>query len=128
MKHIESDEQIKFFAWTSYQRHGDGLLRDYVYSVPNALPRGGKSAMLQMLQLKREGLTKGTPDIECAIAVKPYTGLHIEMKKPKGVPSDVSEEQHKQMKMLTRCGRRCVVAYGFDEARDALLNYLKGAQ
>ena len=82
--------------------------------------------MLQMLQLKREGLTKGIPDIECAIAVKPYTGLHIELKKPDGKPSDVSKEQHEKMAMLTKNGRRCVVAYGADEAWDALMNYLKG--
>src|ERR1700761_7584250 len=101
MKHVESAEQVQFFARCAYQRWGDGYLRDYVWSVPNALPYGGRHAMLQMLQLKREGLTKGIPDIECAIAVKPYTGLHIELKKPNGKPSDVWEEQIDTMKMLT---------------------------
>lgn len=83
--------------------------------------------MLQMLQLKREGLTKGVPDIECMVAVPPYTGLHIELKKPDGVPSDVTTEQKSMMARLTKCGRKCVVAYGADEAWNALMSYLKMA-
>ena len=127
MRHLESEEQQKFFARAAYHRYNEGYLREYMWSVPNALGASGKRAMLQMLRLRREGLTPGQPDIECAIAVPPYTGLHIELKKPDGKPSDVSDAQKKQMAMLTRCGRRCVVAYGADEAWDATMNYLKGA-
>jgi hypothetical protein len=124
VKHVESDEQVAFFKRCSYRKYSDGTLRDYIFSVPNALPRGGKAAMLQMLQLKREGLTKGIPDIECFEAVKPYTGLHIEMKKPDGKPGDVTDEQRTLMKRLTACGRKCVVAYGADHAWKELCNYL----
>jgi hypothetical protein len=92
--------------------------------VPNALPYGGKRAMLQMLRLRAAGLTAGVPDIECAVAQPPYTGLHIELKRPDGRPSDVKPEQHAVMRMLTDCGRKCVEAFGWEEAWKELCLYL----
>lgn len=123
--HPESVEQVEFIKKCSYHRYGDGVVRDYIFSVPNALPYGGKRAMLQMMQLKREGLTKGVPDLEVFIPIKPYTGLHIEMKRRNGVPSDVTVEQKEMMARMSSCGRKCVVAYGADEAWNALMGYLK---
>lgn len=102
-----------------------GTLRDYIYSVPNALPYGGKQAMLQMLQLKREGLTPGVPDVECMVAIPPYTGMHIEMKRKNGKPSDVTDEQSKLMARLKKCGRHCVVAFGEEHAWQELTSYLQ---
>lgn len=124
MRFVEHDEQVAFFRRAAYRKYGDGTVRDYIYAVPNALGRGGKAAMLQMLRLKAEGLTKGTPDVECMVAVKPYTGLHIEMKKPDGTPSDIKPWQTTMMARLTKCGRKCVVAYGQDQAWKALTDYL----
>jgi len=124
VRHIESEEQVKLFRHASYYKYLDGKLRDYLFAVPNALPYSGKQAMLQMMQLKREGLTKGIPDIECFVAHGGYTGLHIELKKPKGVPSDVTKEQHEKMALLTKCGRKCVIAFGYEQAWKMLLNYL----
>lgn len=125
MKHIESDEQVAFFKRAAYVRFRDGTVRDYIYAVVNALPYGGKTGMLQMLQLKREGLTKGVPDIECMVSMPPYSGLHIEMKKPKGVPSDVKPEQKEMMARLDKCGRKTVIAYGQEEAWKYLMDYLE---
>lgn len=125
MKHTESEAQVDVFKRASYRRYRDGTVRDYIYAVVNTLPRSGKRAMLQMLQLKMEGLTKGVPDIECMVAIAPYTGLHIELKKPDGVPSDVTVEQKEMMARMISCGRKCVVAYGADEAWNALMSYLK---
>jgi hypothetical protein len=125
-KHVEHDNQVEFFRRCSYQKYGEGTLRDYVFAVPNALPYGGKQAMLQMLRLRAEGLTKGIPDIECFIPIPPYTGLHIEMKKPRpeGKPSDVTPEQHQKMALLTSQQRKCVVAFGWEEAWRELRAYL----
>jgi hypothetical protein len=61
------------------------------------------------------------------VAVAPYTGLHIEMKKSKkdgGRPSDVKPAQAEMMARLTKCGRKCTVAFGADEAWAHLLEYL----
>lgn len=124
MRYLEHEAQVKFFRLASYRRYGDGIVRDYIYAVPNGGTRGGKQAMRAAVRRKAEGLTAGVPDIECMVARPPYTGLHIEMKRPDGVPSDVSDDQLKMMRRLIACGRRCVVAYGCDQAWAALCEYL----
>lgn len=80
--------------------------------------------MLAGLRRKAEGVTPGVPDIECMVAVPPYTGLHIEMKRKDGKPSDVSAEQKTMMARLVACGRKCVVGFGCDDAWQHLTDYL----
>lgn len=58
------------------------------------------------------------------VAIPPHTGLHIEMKRKDGVPSDVSDAQKKMMARLTKCGRACVVAFGEEQAWKYLCDYL----
>lgn len=80
--------------------------------------------MLAGVRRKAEGLTAGVPDIECMVAMAPFTGLHIEMKRADGKPSDVSAAQKEVMARLTACGRKCTVAFGADEAWKQLTTYL----
>jgi hypothetical protein len=80
--------------------------------------------MLAGMRRKAEGVTPGVPDIECMVSVAPHTGLHIEMKRKDGKPSDVSEAQTKMMFRLESCGRKCVVAYGAEQAWTELCKYL----
>lgn len=108
----------------SYRKYGSGSVRDFCYAVPNAGTRGDKRALLAGVRRKAEGVTAGVPDIECFIAVPPYTGLHIEMKRKDGTASDVSASQREMIKRLEKCGRRCVVAFGHDHAWVALCKYL----
>ena len=65
------------------------------------------------------------PDIECFVPMAPYTGLHIEMKRVDGVPSDVSKAQREVMARLESQGRKCVVAFGVLDAWVKLCEYLK---
>ena len=120
----ESAEQIALFRLASYRKYKDGHLRDYIYAVPNAGTRGGKRAMPAGVRRKAEGVTAGVPDVECMVPVGDYTGLHIEMKRANGTPSDVSTAQKTMMTRLTKCGRLCVVGYGCDDAWKKLCNYL----
>jgi len=60
------------------------------------------------------------------VAVPPYTGCHIELKRLDGVPSDVSHAQKDMMKRLESCGRKCYVAYGAGDAFEKLWAYLNG--
>jgi hypothetical protein len=73
---------------------------------------------------KAEGVTAGVPDIECMVPMAPYTGLHIELKRADGKPSDVSTEQRKMISRLNDCGRKAEVAYGCDDAWKILCGYL----
>jgi hypothetical protein len=128
MIYHESREQQDFFRRANLRRYLSGTLRDYVYAVPNGGTTGGRRALIAGIRRRAEGLTEGVPDIECMVAVAPYTGLHIEMKKSKkdgGKPSDVAPKQKDMMARLTKCGRKCTVAFGADEAWAQLLEYLK---
>lgn len=58
------------------------------------------------------------------VAAENYHGLHIEMKRKDGKPSDVTIAQKEMMVRLTTCGRKCVVAYGCDDAWKHLCDYL----
>jgi len=128
LKYAESIEQQGFFARAAKRPYGYEMLSDYCYAVPNGGTSGGRRAMLAGVRRKAEGVTAGVPDIECMIAVSPYTGLHIEMKKENGVPSDVTLAQQLMMARLTGCGRKCVVAFGAAQAWTELCKYLGFAE
>jgi hypothetical protein len=123
-KFAEHTEQVALFRLLEKIPYRGGKLRDFCYAVPNGGTTGGRSALLAGARRKAEGVTAGVPDIECMIAVPPYSGLHIEMKKADGVPSDVSEAQHRMIDRLRSCGRKCEVAFGAAQAWKILAEYL----
>jgi hypothetical protein len=124
VKYDESSEQIAFFRRMAYRKYLGGALRDFCYAIPNGGTVGGRRAIIAGVRRKAEGVSAGVPDVECMVAVPPYTGLHIEMKRKDGKPSDVSESQNKMMERLTQCGRKCVVCFGEEHAWKELTTYL----
>lgn len=125
MTYAESLEQQALFRRMAYTRYLAGTLRDYCFAVPNAGTTGGRRALIAGVRRKAEGVTAGVPDVECMVAIPPYTGMHIEMKQSKGKPSDVTSEQRTLMARLKICGRHCVVAFGADKAWQELTSYLQ---
>lgn len=124
MRHLESKEQIKFFTALEKITFQGRTLREYFYAVPNAGMFGGKSGLRAGARRKAEGVTAGVPDIESPLARQGFTGLHIEMKRKDGVPSDVSDAQEKMIALLRAEGRRCEVAFGCNEALDIAIDYV----
>lgn len=124
MKYDESSEQIALFRRAAYRKYGTETVRDVIYAVPNAGTRGGKRAMLAGVRRKAEGVTPGVPDVECMVSSDGYSGLHIEMKKKDGKPSDVTDSQTKMMARLVKHGRKCVVCFGEEHAWKELTSYL----
>ena len=62
-------------------------------------------------------------DIFLPHPVEKYSGLFIEMKFGK---NRLTKEQKEWIDRLTQAGYKCAVCYSFEEARDNILNYLKG--
>jgi hypothetical protein len=127
VRFLEHDEQVALFRLAAYRKYPTGsptTVRDFIFAVGNAGTAGGRRALLAGVRRKAEGVTAGVPDVECFVAVHPHTGLHIEMKRKDGKPSDVTDAQEKMMVRLTKCGRKCVVAYGCDDAWKELTSYL----
>jgi VRR-NUC domain len=124
VRYAEHDEQVALFRLAAYRKYGDGTLREYIYAVGNAGTVGGRRALIAGVRRKAEGVTAGVPDVECMVAAQGYHGLHIEMKRKDGKPSDVTDAQKKMIARLIKCGRKCVVAYGCDDAWKELTSYL----
>lgn len=123
-KYAESEEQIAFFKLLCGVPYRGLTLREFFYAVPNAGTRGGRRAMLQAMRRVQEGLSKGVPDVECPVAVAPFTGLHIEFKRKDGKPSDTSKEQREWIARLRELGRKVEVAYGCEDAWRIAAEYL----
>jgi hypothetical protein len=79
--------------------------------------------------MKRQGLRNGIPDLFLAVARAKggmvYHGLYLEMKTPKGRPSSDQLEMHA---LLAKEGYMVVVAKSFDEAVNAIVDYLGGSR
>ena len=76
--------------------------------------------------LKAQGVKPGVPDICLPVPRGKFTALYIEMKRRKH--AEISEAQRGWIEALNRVGNRAVVCYGWDEAREALIEYLKGVE
>jgi hypothetical protein len=77
----------------------------------------------QAVKAKRAGMKKGYPDISLDVARGGYNGLRIELKKKTGT---VSPEQKKWILWLSEQGYFAIVCRGEDEAKQVLINYLRG--
>ena len=75
-----------------------------------------------MNNLKASGLVPGVSDLFLMIPKDGWHGLFIEMKVRGG---KLSDSQKEFMGLATLMGYQAVVCYGFDEAKDAITNYLQ---
>ena len=119
---LESQEQEALVAWARIhqRRHPELALLHAVlnggYWLPPALARA----------MRRRGLLAGIPDLYLPVARCGQHGLYLELKRRKGgVVSDAQREIHDSLRGQ---GYRVVVARGWEEARDALVEYLGGEQ
>ena len=117
----ESVEQQNLFRWAavSAAARWPKEMR-MLYHVPNE----GKRSRATGARLKAEGLRAGVPDINLDVARGEYHGLRIEMKRRRG--GRVSPEQAAWLEALREQGYAAVVAYGWEEAADAIEKYLRG--
>lgn len=124
MRQLESIEQQKLFTWWRFEGH---KRFDLPVCCLFAIPNGGKRSLKTAMQLKREGVQAGIPDIFLAVPDQYHNGLFIELKRPKspGVRAgSPSKAQREVMASLLARGYCCKVAYGATEARKAIEWYL----
>ena len=114
----EHQHQVNLFRWAKMQSGKHPELK-LMFAVPNAAKRNLNTAMY----MKAEGLASGVPDIFLPCARGAYHGLFIELKRAKG--SVVSKTQKVYLDGLNMQGYKAVVCYGFDEAKNVILGYLK---
>jgi hypothetical protein len=90
---------------------------------PNgAMLGGGKIGAIRMNGLKREGLLPGLSDLTIFEPRGKYSAMFLEMKRGDG--GTVSENQMWFLREVEKRGAFGIVAYGFEEARKAIDEYL----
>lgn len=123
----EHEEQTALFAWADLMQTAFPELA-FMYAIPNGakLPyrktRSGKRYSPEAIRLKKEGLQSGVPDICLPAALGGAFGLYIEMK---WGANKLQESQKAYRDYLILAGYRHEVCYGFEAAKEAILNYLK---
>lgn len=100
------------WAWSQERRIPELAM---LYAIPNQ-----GAARLKRLQM--EGTKRGVPDLCLAVARGQWHGLYIEMKRVKG--GKLSMEQISWLSRLTAEGYRAEVAYGFEQAKKIILDYV----
>ena len=113
---LESEEQRTFFELAEH------TLTQEQYKLLFAVLNGGKRHIRTAINLKREGVKAGVPDIIFAYPSGQFHGLFIELKRRKG--GTVSEEQKEMIELLRHQGYCAVVCKGCDEALEVLSGYI----
>ena len=119
LKVTESGEQQALVDWANAMI-ATGKYPDLYWLF--AIPNGGLRNKATAIKLKREGVRAGVPDLCLPIPRRNYHGLFIELKVGRRQPS---EQQGEWIRHLMRKGYRVCVAYGFEDAQLALVEYLK---
>ena len=142
---IEWSEQCAYFAHINACLDAEALAIGFFLAMPeypgadliHAIQNENAAGIKVGADLKKAGRRAGVPDIFIAVpriaesdtghAVF-YSGAFIEMKKPNGVPSDVSKMQSDWHNRLRQSGYKAVVCFGAKEALDFTRDYLGWAE
>ena len=119
----EHDIQVAVMEWWSLQHKQFNVPEEVLFAIPN----GGARNVITGKRLKQEGVRKGVPDMFLAVPMyiinRQYSGLWIELKKPKG---RLSKEQATYLELLSKQGYCASVCYGFAKTVEAISRYLEG--
>ena len=113
----EASEQEALFAWAEWESRTRWEL-SMMYHIPN----GGRRDVIEAAHLKKQGVKPGVPDICLPVARSGKHGLYIEMKVGKNRPT---ENQDRWLRMLAMQDYAVAVCYGFEDAKNTILEYLK---
>jgi len=112
----EHAHQVALFVWASQQ---SDLRLKFMFAIPN----GGLRQPATAMKLKAEGVKSGVPDIFLPVARSGYHGLFIELKRPK--KSRLTKHQTMFAQFLLEMRYLVRVAYGFEQAKNFILEYLE---
>jgi len=125
----EDSQQQALFAWAALNTETYPQLKN-LFAIPN----GGNRHIVEAIKFVGTGTRAGVPDMflawpvkfKCSMVTK-YHGLYIELKINKyrisknGGCSNKQLEWHERLRNSGYCVKIC---YGWEEARDSLLDYL----
>ena len=112
--------QAALFEWAEIASAKHPELR-LMFHIPNE----GKRNAVTGYRLKTAGMKAGLPDICLPVARSGRHGLFLELKAEGG---RLQDNQKEWIDELGRQGYRAAVAFGFDEARAMIEDYLGGTR
>lgn len=112
----ESQHQAALFKWAHLVRNKYPEL-ELLHHIPN----GGSRHKIEAVNLKRQGVKSGVPDLCLPVARGKYHGLYIELKTEKG---RTSKNQDYWVEKLNENGYFCEVCHGWDSARRVIEWYM----
>lgn len=113
----EKQEQEALFDWAQYRTD-----LQLMFHVTNE----GRRSVQYTQSLLRQGMKPGVPDIMLPVARGRYHGLFIELKRRIG--GRVSPEQRAWQKALIEEGYCAVICKGFEDAKETIDWYMRGAK
>ena len=135
----EHAHQCALFCWAQTM----GGVLHMMFAIPNGGSRGDdpKSRAIHGGRMRAEGVKPGVPDILLPVPIRrddrvltpagsAWAGLFIELKRPASVGKRkgvVGADQTPFMVDLTRQGYAVAVCYGWEDARQRIINYLNGS-
>ena len=117
VKQSEHHVQVQLFQWAELQSGKYPELQ-----LLNGSLNGVRLHIGQAVKAKRAGMKRGYPDMFLPVRRGEYAGLFIELKVEKNKPSP---EQKDWISALRGQGFKAEVCWGFNEARDIILNYVE---
>ena len=121
-RYNESKSQQALMQWWHIAHRSLGINHEELLM---AFPLQGARSPQNGARMKAEGMRKGTPDLFLAVPRGHHGGLWIELKTADG---RVTAEQHATLCRLIGAGYSAVIARGWDQARQEIEAYLKGAK
>ena len=120
MKTTEHQEQVALVTWFKLQYK---QYKYHLFAIPNGSHLAGDARLraIKMSAMKAEGLLPGVSDIFLMIPKSGWHGMFIEMKSKTG---QLSDNQKEFMGAATLMGYQAVVCYSFEDAKEAITNYL----
>lgn len=130
LKHLiptEDQEAQSLLLWARVKFHQGHRLSDLLIMIPNGATLAGNEAQraMQMAKMKRMGFRKGCSDYFLPVASQGQHGMFLELKRRS--LSVTSPEQIAFQQLLPKLGYHCVISMGWEEAKEAIENYLTGS-
>lgn len=124
MKHLEHQHQVALIAWAHRMRlppaadvEEGATIAHYLLAVPN----GGRRAPREAARLKAEGVKPGVSDLLLPLRRDGFAGLWLELKAPKGKPTEL---QHEWLRRMARAGYRAEWRDSWTDAAAVIADYV----
>lgn len=114
----EHEEQVALFQWAEAN---EGAMPELALLF--AVPNGGYRPMATAAMLREEGVKAGVPDVVLPVARGRFHSLWLELKRSNR-SNHATPAQQEWIERLRSYGHMVVVAYGAQEAIDAITTYL----